>query len=63
VNCLWAEPKNPQMLAAKMQHLIKDAALRKSMSYNNQSLAAEFSARAVTAEYIVAFEKIVGKSK
>lgn len=58
-NCLWVEPKSPEVLAGKIKDLLEDAELRMAMGVKNKTLASEFSAAAVTQEYVKAFEQIV----
>jgi glycosyltransferase involved in cell wall biosynthesis len=58
-NCLWAPQQKPDVLAEKIIDLLKDSALRESMSFDNKKLAAQFSAEAVTREYVKAYEQIV----
>ena len=59
LNCLWVEPRNPEMLAEKVISLLTNSQLRAAMSLNNQQLATKFSAQAVTQEYLQAYEQIV----
>jgi glycosyltransferase involved in cell wall biosynthesis len=56
-NCLWVKPRSPGLLAGRIEELLGDAELRAAMSENNKSLAAEFSAAAVTQEYVKAYEQ------
>lgn len=58
-NCLWVEPRSPELLAAKIEDLLGDPELRAAMSEKNQKLAKAFSAAAVTREYLRAYEQIV----
>ena len=58
-NCLWVELRSPELLAGKIEDLLGDAELRAVMSGKNKKLAAEFSAAAVTQEYVKAYEQIV----
>jgi glycosyltransferase involved in cell wall biosynthesis len=62
-NCLWTEPKNPSMLAEKIALLLNDGAARGRMSEANRELAANFSAAAVTREYLGAYAKILTSAK
>ena len=57
-NCLWVGPGSPEFLAGRIQDLLGDAELRAAMSGKNKKLAAEFSAAAVTEEYVKAYEQI-----
>lgn len=60
-NCLWVEPKNPEMLAEKISLMLTDSNLSARMRQNNPELAARFSANVVTAEYVEAYAKIIRK--
>jgi glycosyltransferase involved in cell wall biosynthesis len=61
-NCLWTEPKNPTMLAAKIAELLNNAETRRKMSEANLELAPEFSAARVAPEYLEVYRKIVDQS-
>ena len=58
-NCLWVEPKNPEMLAAKIISLLDQPKLREAMSESNRRLATQFSAETVTREYVEAYRQII----
>ena len=57
-NCLWAEPRRPDLLADRISELLKNPELRLSMAGYNKGLAAQFSAEIVTAEYVGAYQQI-----
>ena len=59
LNCLWVEPRNPEMLADKVISLLDNSQLIASISANNKVLVKRFSADAVTREYLQAYEQIV----
>ena len=59
LNCLWVEPRNPEMLAGNVITLLDNSQLTASMSANNKELVERFSAQAVTREYLQAYEQIV----
>jgi glycosyltransferase involved in cell wall biosynthesis len=61
-NCLWTEPKNPNMLAAKIEQLLNNAETRMKMSKANLELAPNFSAARVAREYLDVYRKIVDQS-
>lgn len=61
-NCLWTEPKNPTMLAAKIGQLLNNAETRMKMSEANLELARNFSAALVAPEYLDVYRKIVEQS-
>jgi glycosyltransferase involved in cell wall biosynthesis len=58
-NCLWVEPRSPELLAGKIEDLLGNADLQAAMSEKNKTLAAEFSAAAVTRAYVKAYEQTV----
>ena len=57
-NCLWVEPRNPEMLAEKIVRLLEDTGLRAAMSENNRRLAGSFGAEAVAGEYLEAYRRV-----
>jgi glycosyltransferase involved in cell wall biosynthesis len=59
-NCLWVEPRAPQDLAAKIIRLLDDPELRTAMSLNNRSLARQFTADRVVAEYLTIYRNLTG---
>jgi glycosyltransferase involved in cell wall biosynthesis len=58
-NCLWVEPKNPRMLAARIAQLLDDAEARARMRRNNLALARRFTARSVAPEYLEIYNRLV----
>jgi glycosyltransferase involved in cell wall biosynthesis len=58
-NCLWVEPKSPDLLAEKIGKVLENPDLRDLMGDSNRQLAARFSAESVTTEYVKAYEEIV----
>jgi glycosyltransferase involved in cell wall biosynthesis len=50
-NCLWVEPKNPEMIADKIVFLLQHPSVRESMSMNNRTLALGFSETTVATEF------------
>ena len=58
-NCLWVEPRKPELLAEKVNSLLDNSQLTASMSANNKELVQRFSAEVVTREYLQAYEQIV----
>ncbi|MDX6613964.1 MAG: hypothetical protein QOD75_3150 [Blastocatellia bacterium] len=61
-NCLWVEPKRPDLLAEKISKLISDSDLRNRMAENNKALGAQLSAEIVTSEYLEIYREIVKPS-
>ncbi len=60
-NCLWVEPRNPEMLAEKIADVLSRPQMQKSMSENNRRLASQFNAEAVTREYLEVYEQIIAR--
>lgn len=58
-NCLWVEPRNPIMLAERIQFLLEHPELCAAMSESNRRLAKEFSAKGVTDEYLEAYRQLL----
>jgi len=57
-NCLWVEPRNPSMLAEKIELLLNNQKMRETMSQSNRQLARQFSAELVTQEYLIVYRKL-----
>ncbi|MFY9583439.1 MAG: glycosyltransferase family 4 protein [Candidatus Acidiferrales bacterium] len=57
-NCLWVEPKRPDMLAEKIIQVLESPELRARMSSNNRQLAEQFSAECVTREYVEIYKQL-----
>lgn len=57
-NCLWAEPKQPNILADRITSLLSNSEVREQMRINNEQLAARFSAAIVTVEFVEIYEQI-----
>jgi glycosyltransferase involved in cell wall biosynthesis len=57
-NCLWVEPKRPDLLAEKIRCLLENEELRSAMKANSNRLVDRFSAERVTHEYVAAYMKI-----
>lgn len=58
-NCLWVDPRNPEMLAEEIGRLIQDSDLRSAMAEKNRVLAQRFSADIVTAEYLSIYRQLI----
>lgn len=58
-NCLWVDPRKPEMLAEKIGRLITDTDLRLAMAEKNHVLAQRFSAEIVTAEYLAIYRQLI----
>jgi glycosyltransferase involved in cell wall biosynthesis len=50
-NCLWVEPKNPEMLADKIAFILKNQELSGQMSNNNKALSKIFTEDIVCQEF------------
>lgn len=61
-NCLWAEPKNSQMLAEKIIQLLDQPDTRATMRRNNLDLARQFTARVVAPEYLEIYNQLVNRA-
>ena len=57
-NCLWVEPRNPSMLAEKIELLLNNQKMRETMSQSNRKLARQFSAELVTQEYLTVYRTL-----
>lgn len=51
-NCLWVNPRDPEMLARCLARLLADQPLREAMRGNNLALAEGFAVEAVADEYL-----------
>lgn len=51
-NCLWVEPRNPEMLARRLEMLVLDEGLHGAMVRNNFELAKRFSPELVAERFI-----------
>jgi glycosyltransferase involved in cell wall biosynthesis len=58
-NCLWVEPKKPDMLANKIVELLNNSPLSARIGANNKHLAAQFSAEVVTREYVRIYKALI----
>jgi glycosyltransferase involved in cell wall biosynthesis len=58
-NCLWIEPKNPQMLADKIIELLSSPETMAAMSENNLKLAEQFAAQAMAEEYEAIYSQLI----
>jgi glycosyltransferase involved in cell wall biosynthesis len=57
-NCLWVEPKNPQMLAEKIAWLLDQTDERAAMRRNNLELARRFTAASIAPEYLEIYNRL-----
>lgn len=62
-NCLWVEPRNPQMLAERIALLLDDAEARASMRRHNLALARRFEAARVAPEYLEIYNQLVAERR
>lgn len=58
-NCLWTKPKNPEMLAEKIIYLLQHSEAREQMARHNKEKAQQFTARAVTPEYVEIYRQMM----
>jgi glycosyltransferase involved in cell wall biosynthesis len=59
-NCLWVEPRRPDLLVARIIEVLGNAELRARVSASNKQRATHFSAEIVTEEYLRIYERAVG---
>lgn len=58
-NCLWVEPKNPEMLAEKIVYLLENPDIARQMSENNKKLSKLFTQEIVCKELELIYEKML----
>jgi glycosyltransferase involved in cell wall biosynthesis len=58
-NCLWVQPKNPEMLAEKIAYLLDNPNVSFQMSENNKKLSNLFTQEVVCKELELDFETIL----
>lgn len=58
-NCLWTEPRNPEMLAQKILFLRANEPLRKLMRENNKILAKNFEPEVIAHKFQKVWEKVM----
>lgn len=62
-NCFWVEPRDPAMIADRVEMLLNSPETRIRMSEANKGLAAQFTAAIVTQKYLQVYETIIGRRK
>lgn len=60
-NCLWVEPRNPEMLAEKIHILLDDNGMRTSMSQNNLQLSERFDSRTIGEGLLAIYADLTGR--
>lgn len=60
-NCLWVEPRNPEMLAERIEYLLKNPDVSFQMSGNNKKLSNLFTQEVVCKELELDFDTIMKK--
>jgi len=58
-NCFWVEPKNPTMLAEKIERLLRNGEARQRMSAANKELARQFTAGLVAPKYLEVYRRLI----
>jgi glycosyltransferase involved in cell wall biosynthesis len=58
-NCLWVEPRNPDLLGSRLLELLANSELRTSMGDNNRRLATNFSPAPVAQDYIQVYDSLL----
>lgn len=61
-NCLWVEPKNPEMLAEKIAYLLDNPTVARKMSENNKELSKIFTQEVVCKELETIFNSILERT-
>jgi glycosyltransferase involved in cell wall biosynthesis len=62
-NCLWVRPHDPSALAERIETLLEDEPLQRSMSRNNRELARRFTAASIVGEYVDLYRSLVDGSR
>jgi glycosyltransferase involved in cell wall biosynthesis len=57
-NCLWVEPKNPEMLADKIAFLLKNRDISRQMSNNNKALSKIFTEDIICQEFTEIYDNL-----
>lgn len=60
-NCQWVEPRNPRMLAEKINFLLNDSQMRSAMSCNNLQLVERFDSIKIAEQMLSIYDSITGK--
>jgi glycosyltransferase involved in cell wall biosynthesis len=60
-NCLWVDPRDPQMLADRMIRLLRDVPLATRMGENNSRLAETFAVAEVANEYLEIYGNAISR--
>jgi glycosyltransferase involved in cell wall biosynthesis len=58
-NCLFVEPKNPEMLAEKICQILQNPDLRRTMSENNRRFSAQLTPENVAREFLEIYRQIL----
>ena len=59
-NCLWVEPRRPDLLADRIIEVLGSAEVRATANSSNKQLSSHFSAEIVTEEYLKVYERASG---
>lgn len=62
-NCLWVEPRRPDLLADRILELLQQPKLRDVMAENNRALAKRLEAHPVALEYISIYNQIIDQTR
>jgi len=61
-NCLWVEPRRPDLLANRVLELLNQPELCRTMARNNRALAQCFAAHSVALEYLSVYNQIIDQT-
>jgi glycosyltransferase involved in cell wall biosynthesis len=62
-NCLWVEPRRPDLLAARIREVLANPELMATMNANNRQLAANFSPAVVAQDYLKVYDSLLRYQK
>lgn len=60
-NCLWVEPRNPEMLAKKIIYLLDHPEVMADMSQKNRALAEKFGPEHTAHEYLQIYQSLLSR--
>jgi glycosyltransferase involved in cell wall biosynthesis len=60
-NCLWVEPRNPEVLAQKITYLLDHPEVMANMSMKNRGLAKKFGPEQTAHEYLQIYQSLLSR--
>lgn len=60
-NCLWVEPRNPEMLAQKITYLLDHPEIMANMSQKNRGIAQKFGPEQTAREYLQIYQSLLSR--